>query len=584
MKRRKRLFPILDWLPSYKRSWIKGDVVAGLTVGVMLIPQGMAYAMIAGLPPVYGLYAGLVPQVMYAIFGTSRQLGVGPVAMDSLLVASALGSLALVDQGQYIIAALFMALLVGILQLVMGGLRLGFLVNFLSRPVVSGFTSAAAIIIGLSQLKHLLGVNISNTARLHEISWRTIKAIPETNMYAVIIGIATLVLIVLIRKYGKGIPSALVVVAMGTFITSLTGWSELGLPIVGTVPGGLPDFAVPGIDTGLLRPLLPLAITLALIGYMESISIARGIQENHTDYEIDANQELIALGMANIAGSLFGSYNSTASFSRSAINDDAGAKTGVAALISAIIIGITLLYLTPLFYYLPNAVLGAIIFAAVFKLVNVRYAVSLWHGNRREAILLLITFLVTLTFSMVAGILVGIFASLAYTVYRDSTPHIAELGRVRGTDYFRNITRFADDIEVRPDVLLFRFDAPIFFGNAGYFKDELLERIEKRGSVLKTIVFNCEAITYIDSTGHFMLTRLIVELQREGYRVIFSGAIGPVREVILSGAIGKLVGSDYMFVRSSEVLDFLDGIRVPSDIQRKIAWEGKRELPLSEEQ
>jgi len=555
MKQRKRLFPILDWLPNYKRSWLKGDIVAGLTTGVMLIPQGMAYAMIAGLPPVYGLYAGLAPQIMYAIFGTSRQLGVGPVAMDSLLVASALGSLALVDQGQYIVAAIFMALLVGILQLVMGGLRLGFLVNFLSRPVVSGFTSAAAIIIGISQVKHVLGVNIPNTARLHEITWQTFKAIPEANIYAIIIGIATLILITLIRKFGRGIPSALVVVAMGTFITSLTGWSELGLPIVGAVPGGLPDFAVPGIDTGLLRPLLPLAITLALIGYMESISIARGIQENHTDYEIDPNQELIALGMSNVTGSL----------------------------ISAAIIAITLLYLTPLFYFLPNAVLGAIIFAAVFKLVNVRYAVSLWHGKRREAILLLITFIVTLTFSMVAGILIGIFASLAYTVYRDSTPHIAELGRVRGTDYFRNITRFANDIEVREDVLLFRFDAPIFFGNAGYFKDELLKRIEKRGTALKTVVFNCEAITYIDSTGLFMLTRLIVELQREGYRVIFSGAIGPVREVILSGEIGKLVGSDYMFVRSSEVLDFLDGIREPSEMQRKIAWEGKREIPLSED-
>ena len=243
---RRRPFPILDWLPRYRRAYLRGDAIGGLTTGIMLIPQGMAYAMIAGLPAVYGLYASLVPPIAYAVFGTSRRLAVGPVAMDSLLVASALGTLALVEPGQYVAAAVFMALLVGAIQLVLGGLKLGFLANFLSRPVLSGFTSAAAIIIGISQVRHFLGIEIAGSARLHEIGWRTLSALPETNPYAVGVGLATLGIIMVLKRFARGVPSALVVVALGTVIVGLLGWDAEGLPIVGEIPAGLPAFAVPG--------------------------------------------------------------------------------------------------------------------------------------------------------------------------------------------------------------------------------------------------------------------------------------------------------------------------------------------------
>ena len=572
--RRRYRLPILEWLPRYRREWLRGDLAAGLSVGILLIPQGMAYAMIAGLDPVYGLYAALVPQVVYAVLGTSRQLAVGPVAMDSLLVAAALGTLGLAGADEYAVAAVFMALIVGALQIGMGALRLGFLVNFLSRPVVSGFTSAAAIIIALSQLKHLLGIATPNVSRLAQIARETLSRLAETNPYALGLGLATVGIVVLVRRYGRGLPSALVAVVLGTLVVFFTGWSELGVPIVGEVPGGLPGFAVPGLDSGLLRPLLPLAFTIALIGYAESISIARSLQDQYGGSQLDPTKELIALGSANALGSLFSGYVSTASFSRSAIAGEAGAKTGVAALVSAAVIALTLLFLTPLFYYLPNAVLGAVILVAVVRLVDFAYAAQLWNESRFEAVILSVTFLVTLNVGMVEGIGAGVFLSLAYTVYRASAPHIAEVARVGGTDYFRNVERFPDAVEIRPEVLMFRFDAPVFFGNVAYFKDELAERIERRGAALETVVINCEAITYIDSTGSHALAKLIAELQARGLRVIVSGAIGPARDVILRGPIGALVGERHMFVRSSEVMDFLDGVAEPSAMQRRIARQG----------
>ena len=571
-----RGLPILDWLPGYRRAWLRGDLAAGLTVGVMLIPQGMAYAMIAGLPPVYGLYAALVPQLAYAVLGTSRQLAVGPVAMDSLLVASGLGAAAAVGEANYVTAAVFLGLLTGAVQMIFGIFRLGFLVNFLSRPVVSGFTSAAAVVIGVSQFKHVLGVRIADSSRLQVILARLWGEMGEVSPYAVVIGLSTIALIALIRRYGRGIPSALVVVVLGTAVAALTDWYALGLPIVGEVPAGLPGFAVPGVRSGLFVSLLPIAVTLALIGYMEAMAIGRAARERvGGGYDIDANQELVALGAGNVFGSLWSSYPATASFSRTAINADAGARTSVAALVSAAVVAGTLLFLTDLFYFLPNAVLGAIILAAVFKLVDVRYAAGLWRRNRVEALLLTLTFVVTLTVGMVEGILAGVFASLAWTVYRDSTPHIAEIARVRGTDYFRNVERFAGDCEVRPDVLMFRFDAPVFFGNAGYFKDQLLARVAARGGALQTVVVNAEAITYVDDTGQHMLCEVIAALQARGLRVVISGAIGPARDSIVRGRVGALIGEELMFVRSSEVIDYLDGVGEPGEAQRRIARQAR---------
>ena len=570
----RKLLPILDWLPGYRRAWLAGDLRAGLSVGVLLVPQGLAYAMIAGLPPVYGLYAALVPPLVYAVFGTGRQLHVGPVAMDSLLVAATLGTLGLADAGAYATVAVFLGLLVGLAQLLMGTLRLGFVAEFLSRPVVAGFTSAAAIIIGLSQVKHLLGIATPNVSRLQDIAAETLRRLGETNPYALLVGGVTVGLILLVRRYARRVPAALVVVVLGTVVAFFTGWADLGLPIVGAVPEGLPGFAVPGLDSGLLRPLVPLALTLALIGYTEVMAIGRGQADRDGGYRLDPNRELVALGATNALGSLWSSYPVAASFSRSAITADSGGRTPLAGVFASLLVAGTLLCLTPLFYFLPKAVLGAIIAVAVFRLVDLRYAAQLWSEDRVEAATMALTFFVTLGVGMVEGLLAGVFLSLAYTVHRLRRPHIAEIARLRGTDYFRNVERFPAEVERRDDVLMFRFDAPLFYANAAEFRDELLGRVQRCGAALTTVVLNSEAITYVDSTAEHALARLIAELQQRGLRVIVSGAIGPVRDVVLRGPVGRLVGEEHMFVRSSEVMDFLDGRGQPGEMQRRIARQG----------
>ncbi|MBV6652851.1 MAG: sodium-independent anion transporter, partial [Mameliella sp.] len=337
----KALLPILDWLPNYKTSNLKGDLSAGLTVGVMLIPQGMAYAMIAGLPPIYGLYASTIPLVIYAILGTSRQLAVGPVAMVSLLTATGIGAMADGGTELYISLAIVLALFVGVIQFLLGAFRLGFLVNFLSHPVISGFTSAAALIIGLSQLKHLLGVDIPRSHHVHEIVGNAIAQFGDINLYTFGVGIAGIVLILGIKKINKSIPGPLIAVAFGIAIVYSLGLVDKGVKIVGTVPEGLPSFGIPSFSSEQFSALLPIALTIALVSFMESIAVAKAIQSKHKNYKIISNQELIGLGAANIAGSFFQSYPTTGGFSRTAVNDQAGAKTGLAAIISAILIALT---------------------------------------------------------------------------------------------------------------------------------------------------------------------------------------------------------------------------------------------------
>ena len=366
----KQFFPILNWLPSYKRSYLKDDLIAGVTVAILLIPQGMAYALIAGLPPIYGLYAALTPQIIYAILGTSRQLAVGPVAMDSLLVAAGLGALSIVSPEQYIQMAILLALLMGVIQFLLGLFRMGFIVKFLSKPVISGFTSAAAIIIGFSQLKHLLGINISQNNKLHLVIGSFFNSATPVHFPALIIGLVSILLLLFLKKWNPKIPASLFIVTLGIAWVYFTKQNENGVQIVGLIPEGLPFFSIPNVTWENIQVLFSTAITLALVAFMEAISVAKAIEEKHKDYEVDSNQELIALGSSNIVGSLFQSYPTTGGFSRTAVNDQAGAKTGVAPLITAAIIAVVLSFFTDWFYYLPKSVLGAIIIATINALIK----------------------------------------------------------------------------------------------------------------------------------------------------------------------------------------------------------------------
>jgi len=343
----KQFIPALSWLPNYKKENLKGDISAGLTVGVMLIPQGMAYAMIAGLPPIYGLYASTIPLIIYALLGTSRQLAVGPVAMVSLLTAAGIGTLAEGGTETYILLAVTLAFLVGLIQFLLGLFKLGFLVNFLSHPVISGFTSAAALIIGLSQLKHLLGIDIPRSHHVHEILLNAFERFDEINWLIFAVGIGGILIIKGIKLINKAIPGPLMAVLFGTLAVWGFGLAERGVKIVGEVPSGLPGFSLPTLDMDTLKILIPIALTIALVSFMESIAVAKAIQAKHRDYKVLPNQELIALGMANIGGSFLQSYPTTGGFSRTAINDQSGANTGLASIISAGLIILTLLFLTP---------------------------------------------------------------------------------------------------------------------------------------------------------------------------------------------------------------------------------------------
>jgi len=569
----KRYFPIFDWLPRYQKQWLSGDLSAGITVGIMLIPQGMAYAMIAGLPPVFGLYAALVPQIVYALMGTSRQLAVGPVAMDSLLVASGLGALALSGIEEYIAMALFLALFMGGIQLLFGLLKMGFLVNFLSKPVISGFTSAAAIIIGLSQLKHLLGTDIEGSSQIHILLSNAFKTVGDTNLFTLGLGIAAIIVIRMLKKINRKIPGALVAVVLGVLAVYFLGLSTSGVRIVGEVPDGLPALTLPAWDTGRISELFPIALTLALIAFMEAISVAKAVEEKRGENHVKANQELVALGASNIVGSLFQSYPTTGGFSRTAVNDQAGANTGLASLISSAVVGLTLLFLTPAFYYLPNAVLAAIIMVAVFGLIDLKYPARLWKNRKDEFVLLVITFLLTLGLGIKEGILLGVLASLLLLVYRTSKPHIAILGRIRDTPHFRNLDRFATDTENPEEFLILRFDGQLFFGNKDYFREQLQKQIEKKGEGLQYVILNAEAVNYIDSTAVFMLRSLVADLKKENIRFAVAGAIGPTRDILYTSGLIDDIGPENLFSNTNEAFTHLRMRSERSEIETRIATQ-----------
>jgi len=389
----KEYIPILSWLPGYGKQELKGDLAAGITVGVMLIPQGMAYAMLAGLPPIYGLYASILPLILYAILGTSRQLAVGPVAMVSLLIAAGVGSIVETGSEEYIQLAILLALMVGAIQLLMGIFRLGFLVNFLSHPVVSGFTSAAALIIGFSQLKHLLGIEIPRSNYIHEILQNAFINIEAINLYALGIGLTAIVIILLIKRLKIRIPGPLVAVVFGILSVWFFGLQNEGVKIVADVPSGLPSFSFPVFNWSQVQALLPIALAISFISFMESIAVAKAIQSKHKNYDIVPNQELIALGIANIGASFLQAFPTTGGFSRTAVNDQTGAKTGMASIISAGLIILTLLFLTSLFYFLPKAILASVIMVAVFGLIDYKEAIHLWKYYRPDFWMLAATFM-----------------------------------------------------------------------------------------------------------------------------------------------------------------------------------------------
>ncbi|MBL6692419.1 MAG: solute carrier family 26 protein [Flavobacteriaceae bacterium] len=563
-------FPILEWIQEYNKTLFKGDLSAGITVAVMLIPQGMAYAMIAGLPPVYGLYAAIFPQLIYAIMGSSRQLAVGPVAMDSLLVATTLNTMAIVDAQHYISLAIFLAFFMGVIQVFLGLIKFGFLVNFLSKPVINGFTSAAAIIIGLSQLNHMLGVEISQGNVLQALMQSIWEVRTEIHLLTLMITLGSVFLIFGIKRFSKKIPVALVVVILTTLLTSQLNWNEMGVSIVGTIPSGLPAFNFQWIAVEDIYPLFPMALTLSLIAFLEAISIAKAIEVKENKETVDPNQELIALGAANVFGSFFQSYPTTGGFSRTAVNHESGAQTGVAAIISAAVVGLTLVFFSSWFYYLPKPVLGAIILTAVINLVDLKYPYQLWSSHREEFFILLFTFLITLFMGIMEGVLLGTLASLSLMVYRSSQPHIAILGRIKGTKHYRNIHRFTEEVETFPGVLILRFDGQLFFGNHSYFKKQIVDLLGRETKKIRYLVIDASPINYIDASASNTLNHWIQNLNKEGITVLWVNVIGPIRDLFFKNGMLKKIGKKNLFYSLDSAVKYIGGEKTPK-IEKRIS-------------
>ncbi len=522
------LLPALRWLKRYDKRDLPADLMAGVIVAVMLVPQGMAYALLAGLPPVTGLYASTVPLVIYALFGSSKQLAVGPVAIVSLLTLSGVSLLAEPGSAEFITLAALLALMVGVIQFALGLLRAGFITNFLSHAVISGFTSAAALVIGLSQLGHLLGIQLERSENVFATLWEAGRNLGETNLVTLAVGALSILTLLLFKRYAKRFPAPLLVVVVSTLAVYLFGLSEYGVGTVGEVPRGLPGFALPALSLESLRALLPTATTISFVSFMESIAVAKSVASKEK-YKVDANRELVGLGLANVVGSLFRAYPVTGGFSRTAVNYQAGAKTPLASVITALLVILTLLFLTPLFTYLPNAVLAAIVMVAVFGLIDLKEPVHLFRLKPVDGWTLLITFVGTLVLGVETGLLTGVGFSLLVFIWRSAYPHTAELGYLPEEDVFRNVSRYPE-ARTYQGVYILRVDAALYFANMAYLEG-LLDDIATDRPDVAHIILDFSAVNGVDAVALDTLEARMKELAAQGVTVHIAGMKGPVRDL-----------------------------------------------------
>ena len=536
-----KYFPILDWGRTYKGETFANDLVAAVIVTIMLIPQSLAYALLAGLPPQIGLYASILPLVAYAIFGTSRTLAVGPVAVLSLMTAAAAGKIAAQGSPEYITAALLLAFISGLMLLVVGILRLGFLANFLSHPVVSGFITASGIIIAASQLKHILGIQ-AHGHNLYEIVVSIFKHISETNIPTLIIGGLSLVFLFWVRKGLKPVLQSLglsekaagmisrggpvLAVVVGIVSVASLGLAEQGVRIVGEIPKGLPSLGLPTFDFELWKTLLGSAALISLIGFVESISVAQTLAAKRRQ-RIDPDQELIGLGVASLSAGVSGGYPVTGGFARSAVNFDAGAETPAAGAFTAIGIALAALFLTPFLYFLPQAVLAATIIVAVLTLVNIQEIGNVWRYSKSDFAAMAATILVTLLVGVELGVTTGVALSLFLHLYNTSRPHFAIVGQVPGTEHFRNVERHA---VVTSDCLVtIRIDESLYFANARFLEDTVYDALSERPE-LQHLVLMCPAVNQIDASGLESLEAINERLKDAGVTLHLSEVKGPVMD------------------------------------------------------
>ena len=580
--------PLPSWLIHYQRQWLPGDLTAGLIVTVMLIPQSIAYAMLAGMPPQAGLYASVLPLIAYALFGTSMTLAVGPVAVASLMTASALAPLAPAGSADYVALGVLLALMSGLMLFAAGLLRLGFLAYFLSHPVISGFISGSAVLITIGQLKSLFGVPLPSGSPLDTLT-ALARMIDRINPATATIGIASLLFLVfartqlapLLKKAGLApaladllsrlAPMAAVIAA--TAGVAITGVDQTAsVSIVGAVPAGLPGLALPVLGWRQVQSLWLPALLISLVGFVESVSVAQSLALKRGQ-RIQPDRELLGIGAANVASALSGGYPVTGGFARSVVNFSAGANTPAAGVFSAVLMAIVIFGMTSWFHYLPHTVLAATIIVAVTALIDIDTLKEAWHYDKADAISLLLTFTGVLVLGVDEGILLGVALSLAALVWRSSHPHMAVVGRVPGTEHFRNIERH--QVETLPGLIALRIDESLYFANAQLLEEKIETLIQTHPGT-RCILLILSAVNQLDTTALATLTELEKSLASRNITLQFSEVKGPVLDRMRSTELGQRMTDRTYLSTHQAFLAFADSHSLSSDAAREARWSSMR--------
>jgi sulfate permease, SulP family len=543
---RRMMVPFLDWIGELKDPQVlRADLIAGITVALVLVPQSMAYAQLAGLPPHIGLYASFVPVMIAAFMGSSRQLATGPVAVVSLMTAAALQPLVATGTEGYLMYAAVLAIMVGLFQLALGLFRMGVLVDFLSHPVVVGFTNGAAIIIATSQLSKLFGVSVVQADHHYETVWAVlVEASQHTHAPTLLMGLFALAIMILLKRFLPKIPGVLTAVVVTTVLAYAIGFQELGGKVVGEVPKGLPGVSVPRFDMTVMLQLSSAAVTIALIGFMEAIAIAKAMATT-TRQRLDTNQELVGQGLGNIAAGMFQGYPVSGSFSRSAVNFTAGALTGFSSVVTGVVVAITLLFLTPLLYHLPQATLAAIIVMAVINLVKIEPIKHAMKVQKHDGIVAIITFALTLIVAphLETAIMVGVVLSLGLFVYRSMRPRFAELS-LHPDGTLRDACAY--ELPCSPTISVLRFDGSLYFANAGYFETQVLTHIASKPH-LKFVILDAEGVNQIDATGEEMLHTLSRRMKSAGVQLIIARAKRQLMDIFRRTQFDEHLGTEHFF-------------------------------------
>jgi len=563
----KTVFPPLQWLPSYNLKTLGADAIAGIMLAAYAIPVSLAYATLAGLPPQYGIYGYLLGGLFYAFLGTSRQLAIGPTSAISMVIGATLATLSGGDTQRWVDLASVTAVVLAGMSFLAYILRLDSIINFISETVLTGFKAGAALTIMLTQLPKLFGVSTGGTNFFSKLA-DLFQKLPDTNFYVLIFGVIAFLLIFLGEKYFKGKPVAIYVVVLSILLISLTPLADHGFKTVGVIPSELPKFHVPNLAWADIQSVAMMAAACFLLAYIESVSAARTLAQKN-GYDINPHQELLALGLANLATAFGNGYPVSGGLSQSAVNDGAGAKTPMSLVFTSLFIGICLLFLASLLQNLPTVILASIVFVAVLKLINIKEFMRMWKANKSDFVIALLAAVSVLAFGILQGVMIGALASLILIIKFVSSPHVAILGKIPATERYSDISRHPDNL-ITPGILMFRVEAPIVYFNVNYIYSHIWPKIEKEMATLKIVIFDLSTSAYIDSSGARLIKKLFENLEPRGVIFKVAEAHSEARDILRFEDIEHLLGH---VSRRDSLHDVVTNTLTETEMREKIREE-----------